>query len=550
MRVGFEVISTTEPAPNLQVGTPVFTPEHGNLYVATPGTEITITATNATSIRYTLDNSMPSCSTGVVYSNTTKPKITTVNMTLKAVACNNSSVSAVNSRWYTVDTPHSTLFNFSDIRGGVGDDANGFDVKKYITPTPVDAVYVKSKAEFEQAVASSSGKYNYIVLKDGVYDLGKQYIYRTKGVYTYIRAEHPGCYDPVNGLGVTLNGKTEFYVYNDGWTIEGLCFDGLKNADSAGYNFTKAIWILAGNVVVSQNVFKNFGNATDDLAAAILVGGKSNFEGERKTIAGTWIVRNHFSNIKGLGVDFPTPHPSYTGPYLWSRTPHVQYNTFEKSPLVRENGGEAIHLGTGWPMDASFDHNMRAVIQYNYFNEWNGDGELIGIKSSFNTVLGNLINNSGGGISVRYGDNNTIENNYMLGNPDATCALRSSGYGNVFKGNKLDLASSQIALCITAKHKEPGLDPYGRSAYQTVASKNTYFQSNVIKNSQNFVWLLKYGSVYPLDHYPPTIDDIPSGNQIRSNTLVNMSQAVKFKNDSIPEFGITDKMLLDNNFIE
>ncbi|MEI6316119.1 MAG: chitobiase/beta-hexosaminidase C-terminal domain-containing protein [bacterium] len=81
----------------LVVGTPIATPPAGTYSTAQ---SVTLSSTNATSIRYTNDGSIPTCSSGTVYST---PIDIYYSETIKAIGCNGSVHSAVATFNYTIN---------------------------------------------------------------------------------------------------------------------------------------------------------------------------------------------------------------------------------------------------------------------------------------------------------------------------------------------------------------------------------------------------------------------------------------------------------------
>jgi hypothetical protein len=410
-------------------------------------------------------------------------------------------------------------------------------------------LYVRNKSEFEQAILNVKDG-EMIVVASGVYDLGLQEIKRnTSASMVTIRAERPNiCYSEP-GTGVTLNGTTLLRVWTDNWKIEGFCFEGINNKGvfpNVSFSDTVVIKVSASNVLISQNVFKNIGGLNNH-ATLIEVGGGTNLNAERKHIENINITRNRFSNIAGIGIDFPQPSAVYTGPYVWALRPTVTYNTFENSPLVFDNGGEAIHLGTGWDFSDTFSDNMGANISKNFFHKWDGDGELISVKSSGNFLEDNLLYNNIGNISIRAGEHNTIRSNYMISHYVSCHGFRVSGYGNLFDRNFLDLNSTCIAWSWTTKRLEgnPVYEPLGLTI-STYPSKKNYFRWNKVKNAQNVVWLLNDNKALP--NIPPLQSDLPTDNTLNWNYFYNMKSS-KLIHADVPVSVITQNELERLNLI-
>jgi len=90
----------------------------------------------------------------------------------------------------------------------------------------------------------------------------------------------------------------------------------------------------------------------------------------------------------------------------------IDHNYFGKRPPLASNTGEIIRVG----VSQHCQFNSFTRITDNFFEQCDGEAEVISIKSSTNLVKGNLILESQGSIVLRHGDFNTVENNVILGN--------------------------------------------------------------------------------------------------------------------------------------
>ncbi|MGK2910510.1 MAG: polysaccharide lyase 6 family protein [Sphingobium sp.] len=89
----------------------------------------------------------------------------------------------------------------------------------------------------------------------------------------------------------------------------------------------------------------------------------------------------------------------------------IDHNYFGPRPPLGKNGGETIRVGTS---DSSRSIS-NTVIEDNYFQECDGEAEIISIKSGGNIVSGNVVIASQGAIVLRHGDGNLVERNIILG---------------------------------------------------------------------------------------------------------------------------------------
>lgn len=100
---------------------------------------------------------------------------------------------------------------------------------------------------------------------------------------------------------------------------------------------------------------------------------------------------------------------------------HIHHNTFKDSISTGGNGGSALRVGL-------LGNEINSRVEYNHFDNWNGDGETIEIKGSKIEIFYNLMTNCGfGHTSNRWGDNNVYYANYSDG---AKWNLRFNGNGN------------------------------------------------------------------------------------------------------------------------
>lgn len=90
----------------------------------------------------------------------------------------------------------------------------------------------------------------------------------------------------------------------------------------------------------------------------------------------------------------------------------IDHNFFNGRPPLASNSGEMIRVGVS--QHCQFNSNTQ--ITDNYFLECDGETEIVSIKSGANVVRNNLFKECQGGVVLRHGDNNTVENNVFLGN--------------------------------------------------------------------------------------------------------------------------------------
>lgn len=110
----------------------------------------------------------------------------------------------------------------------------------------------------------------------------------------------------------------------------------------------------------------------------------------------------------------------------------IDHNYFGPRPVLGSNGGETLRIGTS---QYSLTDSL-TLVENNYFDRCNGEVEIISSKSGGNTFRGNLFFESQGTLTLRHGNNNTVENNIFLGNRvDHTGGIRVINKGQVVRNN-------------------------------------------------------------------------------------------------------------------
>lgn len=90
----------------------------------------------------------------------------------------------------------------------------------------------------------------------------------------------------------------------------------------------------------------------------------------------------------------------------------VDHNYFGFRPELGVNGGETIRVGTSdWSLTDSY-----TTVEYNYFEQCNGETEIISSKSCENIYRYNTFFDCEGTLTLRHGNRCTVEGNYFLGN--------------------------------------------------------------------------------------------------------------------------------------
>lgn len=133
---------------------------------------------------------------------------------------------------------------------------------------------------------------------------------------------------------------------------------------------------------------------------------------------------------KGVTVAVRLNHPN-------SQQNHhrIDHNYFGYRPTFGSNGGETLRIGTShFSLTDSY-----TLVENNYFEQTNGEVEIISVKSGKNTLRGNVFYEARGTLTLRHGNGNLIEENVFIGNGVAhTGGIRIINKDQVVRNNYLE----------------------------------------------------------------------------------------------------------------
>jgi len=143
----------------------------------------------------------------------------------------------------------------------------------------------------------------------------------------------------------------------------------------------------------------------------------------------------HHKNSEGqfCNVFLPGDNGPGKGPiFEYNYFQHQDYGKYEEyfpeGKSYGDAGGEAIQMG-----HSSHARRLyRAIVRYNYFEECNGDGEIVTNKSCGNLYYNNTFTDCNGSLTLRHGDSNAVLANYFK-----NCGLRVLGANNLIANNHI-----------------------------------------------------------------------------------------------------------------
>jgi poly(beta-D-mannuronate) lyase len=233
----------------------------------------------------------------------------------------------------------------------------------------------------------------------------------TEGAPILLRVETPGC--------VILNGRSTLRIAGNYLVVDGLRFIG-------GYS-------ASGGVVEFRNGGLESNHSRLTNCSIVDYNPSSRSTGYKwVSIYGTHNRVDHcyFEGKNHLGTTVTV--------WLDGRVNYhqIDHNYFAYRPPLGENGGETIRVGTSdWSLTDSY-----TTVEFNYFEQCNGEIEIISNKSCENIYRYNTFVECEGALTLRHGNRCNVYGNFFFGNKkDLTGGVRIIGedhkvYNNYFEG--------------------------------------------------------------------------------------------------------------------
>ena len=253
---------------------------------------------------------------------------------------------------------------------------------------------------------------------------------------------------------VVISGYSRLFIGGNYLKVEGLVF---RNAISPSGNlveFKKTSGTYSTNSRLTKCVFINCNPSTQTDTSYRWV-----------AIYGTFNRVDHcfFKGKSHLGPTLSVIRSEPNANYA-----QIDSSYFAYRPLLPINGGETVQIGTSTYSLS----NSSSVVEYNYFEQCNGDIEIISNKSCDNSYLSNTFVSCAATVTMRHGNRCTIAGNFIFGNRvSGAGGIRLIGmdhkvYNNYIQGTTGNGFRSAIALA----------EAYTITDTTAANQLNTYFQ--------------------------------------------------------------------------
>jgi Chondroitinase B/Carbohydrate binding module (family 6) len=262
-------------------------------------------------------------------------------------------------------------------------------------------VHVVTSISALQSALGSAAPGDVIQVADGIYTAGGPISISRAGTASApitVQAQHVG--------GATITGSGGFSI---GRGASYVVLSGFQLTGARGLS----IPVGATHVQVTRNTFQMAGSVQYWL-----------------TVAGddAQIDHNTFQHKSTLGNFIEVVGPGGNG--MAQRT-WIHHNYFLDQSFKGGNGGESIRVGLSGRQHSS----AKALVEYNLFEQCDGDLEVISVKSTDDTIRYNTLRNSKGTITLRHGWNNRVDGNYLIG---SNTGIRMFGNNHMVVNNVVE----------------------------------------------------------------------------------------------------------------
>lgn len=310
----------------------------------------------------------------------------------------------------------------------------------------------KSPAQFQQKLQSATAG-DTIIIPNGTWeDITLHFIAKgTEDKPVVVMAETPGK--------VIFSGQSKLYLSGEYGKINGIWFKDGHSPKGAIISFesedgkSKARYCSISHCAITNYSLPERLNKD----SWVEIHGNHNrfnhnYIGNKQNLGTTLIVR----------LNHPESQENYN---------QIDHNYFGPRSRMGSNGGETMRVGTS-AYSLSPSHTK---VTKNYFDQCNGEVEIVSIKATENEIEGNVFNACEGVLTLRHGNRNLVTNNYFLGGDKPfTGGIRVINAGHTITNNYLTgLKGHRFHAAMPVMNGVPN------------SPINRYHQVNNVKMSQN-----------------------------------------------------------------
>ena len=297
-----------------------------------------------------------------------------------------------------------------------------------------------------------------------------------------------GNYDLNSYLNITQSGTPELPIVikaqnNGGAILINKSFFDLKQVSYViieGFDFRGK----DGTVIKMEScnyvrITKNYFRLTETTSQKwIIIGGT--YDKPELTSSYNRIDHNYFENKTQPG-NFITVDGTPSPTYIPSKNDLIDHNHFKNSSPRVTNEKESVRLG-----QSNFSASSAyTVVEYNLFEDCDGDPEFLSVKTCNDTVRYNTFLNSMGTLCLRQGKGSAAYNNYFIGNgKEGTGGIRVySSDHKIFNNYMINLTGDTWDAAITITNGD--VENTSTSMSSHFRPENLFIGYNSIINCQH-----------------------------------------------------------------
>ena len=316
-------------------------------------------------------------------------------------------------------------------------------------------VKVENSVQFREEVQKLNPG-DSLVLANGIWK-NVQLVFKgngQEGKYIHLIAETPGK--------VMIEGKSSLQFSGEWLSISGLVFVHGSSPGKAVIEFRTNSSEYANNSILTNCVIEHFNQESKD---------------QTDHWVGLWGKKNkveycYFGGKSNTGttlVVWPNDSNSTNNGHI------IRRNYFGARPILGKNGGESIRIGTS---DVC-RNNSGSVVESNYFEQCDGEIEIISNKSGGNSFINNTFFECAGSLVLRHGNHAVVSGNWFIGNgKEATGGVRVINEGHMISNNFfIKLRGKEFSAPLAIMNAIPDSPPEGYAAVRNVViTHNTFVE--------------------------------------------------------------------------
>jgi poly(beta-D-mannuronate) lyase len=339
---------------------------------------------------------------------------------------------------------------------------------------------------------------------------------------------------------VTLTGEIEVRILADYVHFLGFDFNGAEARTTPSDPNPYLIEVVGNHNLLQDLRFVGIDNNGHDLVPRILIRTytESTVASKNNVVSRCWFEKDDVNQV-GMSVFGP------------SNTVETSNTTVEECyfkavfPFKGINGNSAVRFGGG--RSDNLEPQGGNIIKNNLFDQYNGENEVISLKSNLNTIQGNTFLNCEAQVNTRSYHNNTFADNYFIGTDPNLASINPVGIwgeNHIVENNYFHQVKSRKSEEGGAINLMAGTGTSKNALHEAV--ENVTIKNNIIYESAPMSNKKENHSIYFGNRYNPDKSRVvlPKDVTVDNNYIFNSSDIAQIKYE--PTGGGTGHIFTNN----